>query len=233
MRREARSNSQRGDTALQELDRVEHGSSPGDTRLAYGNGSTPASIPPQSTAAEDSSAGGALTTAKEATSTVVGVSTPPQSPLVGPVAAISGMGEVSASTLEKASGPAGLAATPPRPTQSSAFSEAPPAAAPLATMCTPSPTMMGLADGVTPTRRSGRFAASRDGASTTDEDSMTKAMRRKVVCNLDYLGYSSVHSNASCLVGHAACAAQRLVFRGDVTFGGNGQGVIFPSWMTT
>jgi hypothetical protein len=44
------------------------------------------------------------------------------------------------------------------------------------------------ADLVTPPRRSGRFGVAADGASTTDEDSLLRAMRRKAEINLDYSG---------------------------------------------
>jgi hypothetical protein len=41
---------------------------------------------------------------------------------------------------------------------------------------------------VTPTRRSGRFGTTSEGASVTDVDSMIRAMRRKAELNLDYSG---------------------------------------------
>jgi hypothetical protein len=44
-------------------------------------------------------------------------------------------------------------------------------------------------------RRSTRHAVADDGSSTTDEDSLQKAMRRKAAMNLDFAGMSSKSSS--------------------------------------
>ena len=74
---------------------------------------------------------------------------------------------------------AGKAASSPRPAQA---------------ITTPLATSVGggTATSLTPlARRSDRFGVDVDGASVTDEDSMTKAMRRKATRNLDFSGMDS------------------------------------------
>jgi hypothetical protein len=52
---------------------------------------------------------------------------------------------------------------------------------------------------VTPVRRSGRFADAADGSSLTDEDTLSKAMRRKAAQNLDPAGITPSSKDVSFL----------------------------------
>ena len=83
---------------------------------------------------------------------------------------------------------AGLTATSPSLTQAAATWVAPAAGEVVGPLLTP-PITVPHPDGlVTPPRRSGRFGVAADGATATDEDSMRRAMRRKVEYNLDSHG---------------------------------------------
>jgi hypothetical protein len=63
-----------------------------------------------------------------------------------------------------------------------------------ASVCTPA-----ISPVLTTPRRSGRFAEAADGSSLTDEDTLSKAMRRKAVQNLDSTGTSSCSKHVSFL----------------------------------
>ena len=79
----------------------------------------------------------------------------------------------------------GSAPSSPLPTQAFAAPASPTPAGGSASSGTP-PLM--VAPTTTPIRRSERFGVGLDGASSTDEDSLAKAMRRKATRNLDPIG---------------------------------------------
>nr|XP_051206507.1 uncharacterized protein LOC127321523 [Lolium perenne] len=80
-------------------------------------------------------------------------------------------------------------------------------------------------------RRSSRHAMEADGAKATDEDTMTKAMRRKAAINLDPCGYLQVHRFAPFVVFASTSRESRPLYGGIYTIGGCGEGYFFPTWM--
>jgi hypothetical protein len=98
-----------------------------------------------------------------------------------------------------------------------------------------SPTGSALkVDFVSPSRRSGRFGVTADGASVTDEDSMQRAMRRKAKINLNYSGIISPSKSKSFLSFSTPMISSKLASVG-VNIGRNDKEILFSSnalrWM--
>nr|XP_051177523.1 uncharacterized protein LOC127292205 [Lolium perenne] len=89
--------------------------------------------------------------------------------------------------------------------------------------CRPSP--------LTPSRRSTRHGVGADGFAVTDEDSLTKAMRRKAASNLDTSGNLPVYGLAPFMVVASAIGGPRPLYGGVYTVGEFGQGVYYPTWV--
>jgi hypothetical protein len=90
------------------------------------------------------------------------------------------------------------------------------------------------ADFVSPSRRSGRFGVTVNGASVTDEDSMQRAMRRKAEINLNYSGIISPSKSKSFLSFSTPMISSKLASVG-VNIGSNDKEISFSSnalrWM--
>ncbi|XP_051179109.1 uncharacterized protein [Lolium perenne] len=106
---------------------------------------------------------------------------------------------------------------------------------PSSTIPPPKTPLHGQAGTGTPSRRSMRFGVAADGSSSTDEDSLSKAMRRKAEANLDSPGitecYLPVHGFTPFMVVSSAFGAQRPIYGGVCTVGNYGEGLYYPTWV--
>nr|XP_051223222.1 uncharacterized protein LOC127341416 [Lolium perenne] len=103
----------------------------------------------------------------------------------------------------------------------------------VSTPTSPSPVVTPLRQPLhaTPSRRSMRQVTATDGALASDEDSLSRAMRRKAASNLDSTGCLPVHQFAPFMVVAAAYGGPRPLYGGVYTVGGHGEGFYFPTWV--